>query len=81
VFQSITLGDWYPIVLITLFNIADFMGKNLPFCGWQPSQKQLLVAAVARLLIFLPSFVAATALGLHAAVVGLLTFALGLSNG
>ncbi|GIL53109.1 hypothetical protein Vafri_8793 [Volvox africanus] len=28
--QSVQLGDWYPILLITAFNLADLLGKSLP---------------------------------------------------
>ncbi|GLI59808.1 hypothetical protein VaNZ11_001774 [Volvox africanus] len=28
--HSVQLGDWYPILLITSFNLADLVGKSLP---------------------------------------------------
>jgi equilibrative nucleoside transporter 1/2/3 len=76
----VALGDWYPVLLITLFNIADLLGKNLPFGRCQLSQQQLLGLSVLR-LGFLPLFVGATLAQAPAPVIALLTFALGLSNG
>jgi hypothetical protein len=78
--QSAALGDWYPVLLITLFNIADLLGKNLPFGRFQLSQQQLLGLSVLR-LGFLPLFVGATLAQAPAPVIALLTFSLGLSNG
>lgn len=80
--QSATLGDWYPILLISTFNVADLVGKNLPLpaTATHCSQRALLAWCVAR-AAFLPAFIAATVLGAHAAVIALLTTALGLSNG
>lgn len=79
--SSECLGSWYPVLLITAFNIADAAGKVLPV---QPrvamtNPQLILYLCVARSL-FLPAFYAASQ-GAGPAVVSLLTFLLGLSNG
>lgn len=79
--QSDKLGSWYPIILITIFNISDLVGKNIPFCGFEPRPSTLLVLSVLR-VVFVPAFLVA---GKYAAdVAGLmaaLTVSLGFTNG
>lgn len=80
--RSASLGDWYPLILMTLFNCSDLAGKNVPLpkaLGARGHSGPLLWAAARAL--FLPLFVMATRLGAPAAVVGVLTVALGASNG
>jgi len=45
------LGDWYPIILLTIYNCFDFVGKSSPMlsffqCG---SPKLLLISSVTRI--------------------------------
>lgn len=79
--QSTVLGSWYPIMLITAFNISDLMGKNISFCGLAPSPNTLLALSAARVL-FVPAFLLA---GKYSAavvsVMAVLTVTLGFTNG
>ena len=75
------LGSWYPVLLITAFNIADAAGKVLPVQSRlaMTNRRLILYLCLARSL-FLPAFYLAS----HSAgpaIVGLLTFLLGLTNG
>ena len=79
--SSERLGSWYPVLLITAFNIADAIGKVLPV---QPqvamqNRQRILVLCVSRIL-FLPAFYLASQ-GTGPEVVSLLTILLGLTNG
>ncbi|EOY31094.1 Equilibrative nucleoside transporter [Theobroma cacao] len=81
--ESKLLQDWYPILLITMYNVADFMGKSLTALYVLQSIKKATWAAIARLL-FYPLFTAC----LHGpkwlkgeVPVVVLTFMLGLTNG
>ncbi len=80
--SSQQLGSWYPILLITAFNIADAAGKILPVQAQFAMQNRSLILnlCLARLL-FLPAFYVAASQGFGPSVMALLTLALGLSNG
>lgn len=84
--HNVTLGDWYPLMLMTLFNICDLAGKNVPLprlaeaAGSMRRQGVLLGLCIAR-VVFLPAFLVAVRLGAPAAVVAVLCVALGISNG
>jgi equilibrative nucleoside transporter 1/2/3 len=79
--KSELFRDWYPILLITMFNVCDLTGKCLPFGKLAPSPRTLLAASLSR-VVFVPAFWAA---GVYAGdwvwLMLLLTTALGLSNG
>lgn len=79
--QSPALGSWYPLILLSVYNVADLVGKVVPFCGLGPSQQALLRASCAR-LAFVPAYLAAVRLfpGV-VSVMATLTMALGFSNG
>ena len=81
--RSEVLGDWYPILLITLYNVADVAGKVAPIWPdmWLQHQPILLAAAVARACVLVPALVLAASWGASIGVVALLTALLGLSNG
>ena len=55
---SEALGDWYPVLLITTFNVFDFLGKLLPAISWLVirSLRALWTVTLLRLL-FIPAFV------------------------
>ncbi|PWA54871.1 nucleoside transporter family protein [Artemisia annua] len=81
--KSKVLKDWYPIVLITTYNIADFIGKCFTAMYMVKSVNKATWGCVARLL-FYPLFTAC----LHGPkwfrseeFVVLLTFMLGFTNG
>lgn len=81
--QSKILGDWYPILLITVYNISDLVGKSLTAIYVLKGIRKATWASVSRLL-FYPLFTVC----LHGskwlkteALVVLLTFMLGLTNG
>jgi len=79
--QSAVFGDWYPIFLITLFNVCDLTGKCVPFGSLAPAPAALLLAAVSR-GAFVPAFaLAAKYAGSWVWLMAILTAALGLSNG
>lgn len=80
--SSQQLGSWYPILLITAFNIADAAGKILPVQAQFAMQNRSLILnlCLARLL-FLPAFYVAASQGYGPTVMALLTLALGLTNG
>ncbi|RVX11130.1 hypothetical protein VitviT2T_016680 [Vitis vinifera] len=81
--KSKLLRDWYPILLITVYNISDLVGKSLTAIYVLKSIGKATFACVARLL-FYPLFAAC----LHGpkwlkteAPVVVLTFMLGVTNG
>ncbi|KAG4930151.1 hypothetical protein AAZX31_17G110000 [Glycine max] len=81
--ESKILRDWYPILLITVYNLADLMGKSLTAFYVMQSMTRAIWAATARLL-FYPLFVVC----LHGpkwlkteVPMVVLTFLLGFSNG
>lgn len=81
--RSNLLKDWYPVLLITVYNVADLTGKSLTALYVVKSIKRATLACVGRLL-FYPLFVAC----LHGpkwlggeVPVAILTFLLGLTNG
>jgi equilibrative nucleoside transporter 1/2/3 len=87
--SSAALGDWYPVVLIATFDLADVVGKMAP--GWFPhlavrlTPTRLVGLSTARLL-FIPAFLMVTkhgpaALSRPEAPCVVLTLALGLTNG
>eukprot|EP00775_Hariotina_reticulata_P011647 gene11647-11792_t len=79
--KSDLLGDWYGVVLITIFNICDLIGKNVPFCGLAPRPRTLLVCSSTRIL-FVPAFLLAGKYAGHTVwLISMLTISLGLSNG
>ncbi|XP_050212935.1 equilibrative nucleotide transporter 8 [Mercurialis annua] len=80
---SKSLRDWYPVLLITVYNVSDFMGKSFTAIYVMKSIKKVTWGCVLRLL-FYPLFAACLKgpkwLKTEAPVV-VLTFMLGLSNG
>lgn len=81
--ESELLQDWYPVLLITVYNVADFMGKSLTAIYVPRSIKKATLASISRLL-FYPLFTACLHgprwLKVEIPVV-FLTFMLGLTNG
>ncbi|KAL6226330.1 PREDICTED: equilibrative nucleotide transporter 8 [Fragaria vesca subsp. vesca] len=81
--ESKLLQDWYPILLITVYNFADLVGKSLTAIYLLKSIKKATWACVTR-LIFYPIFTAClhgpTWLKTEVPMI-FLTFMLGLSNG
>eukprot|EP01135_Chromosphaera_perkinsii_P009613 Nk52_evm63s1810 gene=Nk52_evmTU63s1810 len=49
---SQTLGDWFPIILIAVYNVADLVGKVLS--KWHPSSITFLLIAVFGRVVFVP---------------------------
>ncbi|KAL4564006.1 hypothetical protein LXL04_028055 [Taraxacum kok-saghyz] len=81
--NSKLLKDWYPIILITTYNIADFLGKSFTGFFMVESIGKAVWGCVGR-LVFYPVFTVC----LHGpewfrseGFVVFLTFALGLTNG
>ncbi|KAL3138213.1 hypothetical protein ABBQ38_005434 [Trebouxia sp. C0009 RCD-2024] len=80
--SSQQLGSWYPVLLITAFNIADVIGKTLPVQARFAMQNKnwILNLCLARIL-FLPAFYLAASQGFGPSVMSVLTLALGVTNG
>ena len=81
--HSELLGDWYPILLIAAYNVADLAGKILTSIYVVENQTLMVRACFGR-LIFFPLFYAVLhgpAIFRTEAPVFLLTFLLGLTNG
>lgn len=81
--ESKLLRDWYPVLLITVYNVSDFAGKSLTAIHIPKSIKKATWACIGR-LVFYPLFAAC----LHGpkwlkteVPVLLLTSMLGLTNG
>ena len=81
--ESKLFGDWYPIMLITVYNFTDFIGKSLTAIYVLKGIRKSTFACIARLL-FYPLFAAC----LHGpkwlkteVPIVVLTLVLGLSNG
>lgn len=81
--QSKLLQDWYPILLITVYNVADLVGKSSTAIYVLGSTNKATWASLSRLL-FYPLFTAClhgpTWLKTEIPIVAL-TFMLGLTNG
>mmetsp|Transcript_22543 Transcript_22543/g.62545 ORF Transcript_22543/g.62545 Transcript_22543/m.62545 type:complete len:442 (-) Transcript_22543:354-1679(-) len=77
--HSAELGDWYPVLLITAYNLGDLLGKLGPLLLTVPTAA-LLPLSAAR-LAFIPSFYFTSAWMAPPVVIGLLTLALGGTNG
>jgi solute carrier family 29 (equilibrative nucleoside transporter), member 1/2/3 len=80
--SSISLGSWYPIILMFVFNLCDCIGKWLPIV---PKFQLLNAAVIATLaamrVFFIPAFHLAATKGAGGVVIGFLAALLGLSNG
>ncbi|MCL7038729.1 hypothetical protein MKW94_020217 [Papaver nudicaule] len=83
-FQSKSLKDWYPIVLITVYNVSDLFGKSLPSIFIPKNIGKVSWACLFGRVLFYPMFTAC----LHGprwlrseTPVIILTSLLGLSNG
>ncbi|KAF8034460.1 hypothetical protein BT93_C0693 [Corymbia citriodora subsp. variegata] len=81
--KSKVLRDWYPVLLITVYNVADLAGKSLTAISVAKSVKKATWGCISRLL-FYPLFY----FFLHGpdwlkteAPMATLTFMLGLTNG
>ena len=59
--ESAAMGDWYPILLITLFNLFDFMGKSSPiFERFQVENPNLLFGLTCLRFCFYGLYIFAT---------------------
>ncbi|TVU38446.1 hypothetical protein EJB05_11817 [Eragrostis curvula] len=78
---SHSLGSWYPLVLIAMYNAWDLIGRYVPLieCVKMTSRKGLTVSILARFLL-VPAFYFTAKYGDQGYMI-LLTSFLGLSNG
>eukprot|EP01026_Neomeris_dumetosa_P036621 TRINITY_DN2958_c0_g1_i6.p1 TRINITY_DN2958_c0_g1~~TRINITY_DN2958_c0_g1_i6.p1 ORF type:complete len:429 (+),score=37.34 TRINITY_DN2958_c0_g1_i6:86-1372(+) len=78
--ESEALGSWYPILLIALFNFADFVGKSMPPFNFLSQTWLILICSISR-IFFVPIY----AISAHYKMVDwwffIWTFLLGVSNG
>ncbi|KAF7803572.1 equilibrative nucleotide transporter 3-like [Senna tora] len=75
------LGSWYPLVLISMYNVLDLISRYIPLVRWMKleSRKGLVVAVVSRFLL-IPAFYFTAKYGDQGWMI-LLTGFLGLTNG
>ncbi|KAI3912058.1 hypothetical protein MKW98_007585 [Papaver atlanticum] len=57
-FQSKSLKDWYPVVLITVYNVSDLFGKSLPSIFIPKSIGKVSWACLFGRVLFYPLFTA-----------------------
>ncbi|XP_030528755.2 equilibrative nucleotide transporter 3-like [Rhodamnia argentea] len=73
------LGSWYPLVLIALFNVWDFISQYIPLIIKLESRKGLMLATLARFLL-VPAFYFTAKYGDQGWMILLVSF-LGLTHG
>ncbi|PON85795.1 Equilibrative nucleoside transporter [Trema orientale] len=75
------LGSWYPLVLIAMYNLLDFIARYIPLvkCLKLESRKGLLIAVLSRFL-FIPAFYFTAKYGDQGWMIMLISL-LGLTNG
>ncbi|KAL5579279.1 hypothetical protein UlMin_011721 [Ulmus minor] len=75
------LGTWYPLVLVTMFNLFDWLARYLPLISWLriESRKGITFAVLCRFL-FIPAFYFTAKYGDQGWMI-MLTALLGLTNG
>ncbi|KXG36461.1 equilibrative nucleotide transporter 3-like isoform X1 [Sorghum bicolor] len=73
------LGTWYALVLITMFNAWDLIGRYVPIIVKLKSRKCIMAATLARFLL-IPAFYFTAKYGAQGYMIFLTSF-LGLSNG
>ncbi|XP_058739541.1 equilibrative nucleotide transporter 3-like [Vicia villosa] len=75
------LGEWYPLVLITVYNITDLISSYIPIfkCLKWESRKGLLITSLSRFLL-IPAFYVTAKYGDQGWMILLVSY-LGLSNG
>ncbi|KAG0483903.1 hypothetical protein HPP92_011987 [Vanilla planifolia] len=76
-----SLGSWYALVLISMYNLLDLFGRYTPLikCLNIESRKRLMVATMSRFL-FIPAFYFTAKLGKQGWMI-MLTSLIGLTNG
>lgn len=75
------LGSWYPVLLITAFNIADAVGKVVPVLPQLAiHNRRLILSLCVSRVVFLPAFYFASQYTGPLSV-SLLTMLLGITNG
>jgi len=80
--SSESLGSWYPIILMFIFNLADCAGKWLPILPKvQLHNASAIATLAASRVVFIPAFHLAAVKGAGGLVIGFLAALLGLSNG
>ncbi|XP_038704699.1 equilibrative nucleotide transporter 3-like isoform X2 [Tripterygium wilfordii] len=79
---SHSLGTWYVLVLISAYNVFDFVGRYIPLLKFlnMESRKGLVIATISRLFLFIPAFYFTAKYGYQGWMI-LLTSFLGLTNG
>ncbi|XP_057433565.1 equilibrative nucleotide transporter 3-like isoform X2 [Lotus japonicus] len=75
------LGTWYPIVLITMYNVVDLISRYIPLVQWLKleSRKGLLIVSLSRFLL-IPAFYFTAKYGDQGWMIVLTSF-LALTNG
>ncbi|XP_050288956.1 equilibrative nucleotide transporter 3-like [Quercus robur] len=75
------LGSWYPLVLIAMYSVWDFLSRYIPLlqCLKMESRRSLMIATLSRFLL-IPAFYFTAKYGDQGWMIMLVSF-LGLSNG
>ncbi|KAJ4813356.1 Equilibrative nucleoside transporter 4 [Rhynchospora pubera] len=76
---SHSLGSWYAIVLIAMYNVLDLIGRYLPIIITLTSRKGIMAATLSRFLL-IPAFYFTAKYGSQGWMIFLTSF-LGLTNG
>lgn len=80
--SSVSLGSWYPIILMFIFNLFDCAGKWIPILPkFQLHNASAIATLAACRIVFIPAFHLAATKGWGGLVIGVLAALLGLSNG
>lgn len=58
--HSESMGDWYPILLITAYNVGDAVGKGGPLVLPSVAPRAVLLLSLLRFL-FIPAFILSAA--------------------
>jgi len=77
------VDGWYPVLLITTFNLFDFLGRMLPTTSarYTPSHTTLLVATIIRGAVLVALFAVLSLLGASEPVFFVLTALFGGTQG
>jgi len=78
---SWNLGSWFPLVLISLYNIGDLVGKTSPTIKMCLRADNVHMPAIFMVIFFVPAFLSCLFFQLHDLVPCILVIALGAMTG
>eukprot|EP00262_Sarcandra_glabra_P020491 TRINITY_DN8177_c0_g1_i2.p1 TRINITY_DN8177_c0_g1~~TRINITY_DN8177_c0_g1_i2.p1 ORF type:complete len:165 (-),score=16.28 TRINITY_DN8177_c0_g1_i2:2-463(-) len=78
---SHSLGSWYPLVLIAMYNMNDFLGRHIPLVeSLKITSRRGLMFAILSRFLFIPAFYFTAKYGDQGWMIILISF-FGLTNG